>query len=170
MPNHKYGVVGFSFAKSACEPNPCNQALAAGVEYAMVNHPDDVTVIVQWEINLQLQQDGYRPDLVVSSEDARAGYLDTRDVWNKAKVLLDKEGIKEVMIVAQPFLHLDVIKAMIRKDGYLVKDYKNPHHVGFYNNKENLQWWTKGPLRFLMYAVIVKLTGKNGFGEKRVNQ
>lgn len=168
MPNHKYGVVGFSFAKSACEPNPCNQALAAGVECAMINHLDNATVIVQWEINKQLQQDGYKSDLVVLPEDARSEYLDTQDVWNKAKILLNKEGIKDVIIVAQPFLHLDVIKAMIRKDGFVIKEYKNPHYVGFYNNKENLQWWTKGPLRFLMYAVFVKLTGKNGFGEKHV--
>lgn len=162
------GIIAFSFAKRSEpeEPNPCNKQLAYEVECLKDSNPDSI-IIAQWEIAKQLESDGYKPDLVVNPSDSTTNYLTSQDVWNNAKQLLKSRDVSSVFIVAQPFLHLYVIKTMIQKDDYLIKDRKILHHIGFDNSNGNRQWWTKGPIRFLVYAIIVKLTGKNGIGERR---
>lgn len=174
------GIVALSYAKRANEPNPVNKRLARATDNANdeLQQGGVATVVVaQWEISLALQELGAPAHFTVSldaaTQPARDGslYLDSSDVLREAFAVFRELDITHVVVVANPFLHLAAVKAMVRKAGFTIIGYKVPW-VGFDNSKENLQWWCKGPIRFITYLglqVVGKLTKQNfhGIGEKR---
>ncbi len=171
------GIVALSFAKRVQEPNPVNIKLAQLTEELdeLLQQMGEPTVVVaQWEVALALPTP---PSLVVHQTDAtsrdRNGkpYLDSQDVLNKAFELFREIGITDVAVVANQFLHLQAAEALVKKAGFKVHKYKAARFVGFDNDKLNVQWWCKGPLRLLAYLgiqVIGALTKQNfhGIGEK----
>lgn len=170
------GIVALSFAKRAEEPNPVNKKLADIVDELdnRIQEMGDQTVIVsQWEVELAMTA---MPVLIVSQEDAtnvsRNGkpYLDSQDVLNKAFEEFRAAGVTDVAVVANQFLHQQVVEKMVTEAGFTVFKYKSKN-VGFDNSRLNLQWWCKGPIRFVTYLgiqVLGKLTKQNfhGIGEK----
>jgi hypothetical protein len=173
------GIVALSYAKRAKEPNPVNVKLARITdafddEAQSIGEP--TIVVAQWEIALALPA---KPYLIVSQEDAtgldRGGkpYLSTQDVLDKAFEVFHDFGITDVIVVANPFIHLQGAKSIVKRAGFNVMNYKMPW-VGFDNSPLNLQWWCKGPARTLIYAIIQafgKMTKQNfhGIGEKFPN-
>jgi|GEM_PF-1179678 len=171
------GIVALSFAKRAVEPNPVNIriAQAADVVDDDIQQMGEPTIVVaQWEVARALPSNSV--NLIVTQQDAtnmdRNGkpYLDSQDVLNKAFPLFRAYGVTDVVVVANPFLHLQAAEALVRKAGFTVIKHRMPF-VGFDKSPKNLQWWCRGPLRFMLYLaiqVIGTLTRQNlhGIGEK----
>lgn len=176
------GVVALSFAKrrEALEPNPVNIALAKitkDISEELNDFGDQTIVVAQWEIARQLEADGRSPDLTVTQADASwhngVRYVDSLDVLNKALGLFESYGVTEVVVVANPFFHLGQVQKIVRGSGFTVLTKHKIPWVGFDNSPHNLQWWCKGPIRFLIYGVLVTIGDKigqdyHGIGERRV--
>jgi hypothetical protein len=174
----EYGIVALSFGRRSEEPNPVNQALARALT-DIVQEVDDFTdscfVVAQWEIALQLQEDGIEPDLTVGPEYASKHgnrvYLDTDDVLQAAHTQFRARGITKVIVVANPFIHLGAVRRMMESRRFEIETKYSIPKVGFDNDPAQLQWWCRGPLRTLLYGGVV-LTGKmfnqdwHGIGER----
>lgn len=170
------GIVALAFAKRATEPNPVNRRLAAvvnGVDDDFQQIGESAIVVAQEEISLAIMPGA---NLVTVGQEAAhtnsAGdsYLDTSDVLNVAFETFRKNGIEDVIVIANPFIHLQATKRMVKKAGFRIVNHRMPW-VGFDNSPDNLQWWCRGPLRFITYLGIQalgKILGKNwhGIGER----
>lgn len=174
------GIVALSFAKRAKEPNPVNVKLARITRHIgddLLQRRKSSVVVAQWEIAAGMKEyvgAATQPTLIVTQQDAtnkdRNGkpYLDSQDVVNKAAELFHERGITDVIVVANRFLHLQAARKLVKQAGFnvLTKDFK-VSRVGFDNSPLNLQWWCKGPVRFMAYLgiqVIGKMTGQNFHG------
>lgn len=170
------GIVALSFAKRAVEPNPVNRKLAQltdSVDDELQSGGELTVVVAQWEVALGMATPPY---LIVTQADAtnrdRNGkpYLDSQDVLNKAFNVFRAAGITSVIVVANRFLHKQAAERLVKKAGFEVDSYRGGD-VGFDNSPLNLQWWCKGPIRFVSYLLIQavgKVLHKNfhGIGEK----
>jgi hypothetical protein len=166
------GVPSNSRGKRANEPNPVNIRLAEVTEEIddqLQQGGERTAVVAQWEVALALPT---KPLMVVTQSDAtnrdRNGkpYLDSEDVLNKAFDAFRAFGITDVIVVANRFLHLQAAKQIVKNAGFNLIDYRIPG-VGFDNSPENLQWWCKGPIRFVTYLaiqVLGKVLKKNFHG------
>ena len=166
------GIVALSFAKRAIEPNPVNVRLANitdEVDDELQSIGEQTIVVAQWEIARALPTP---PHLIVGQDAAtntdRNGkpYLDSKDVLEAAFELFRAAGVKRVVVVANPFLHMHAVKSMVRKADFKVDSFSTPW-VGFDSDQLNVQWWCKGPVRFMSYLalqVFGKLIGKNFHG------
>lgn len=175
------GIVGLSFGKHAVEPNPINQKLAEDLD-RQAKHMvfvdghfagEKPVVIAQWEI---AKASTYDDMTVVDQRDAtnvdRGGksYLDSQDVLNVAFAEWRAKRVTDVIVIAHPFLHKPAVEKMVRQAGFNVIKHRVPF-PGFDNSPDALQWWCKGPIRFVAYLVIQvvgKVLNKNlhGIGEK----
>lgn len=185
----KVGIVGFSFGlrTEELEPNPSNIALTAEVIKAIrlvqitghvdiLLHDSKPVVVAQWEISKGLRQKNVEPDHVVELR-TDGTYLDSAGVWDEAKRMFDELEVTDVIIVAQPFLHLPGIKMMIEKDNRRrVKQGKEPFRIlefvigdiPFDDSPLNTQPWTRSKLALLIYAIKSTLPGfKHGHGGKQ---
>lgn len=172
------GVIALAFGKRAVEPNPVNKRIAAITDQvsAELKRTEKGTFVVsQHEV-----ADGQhsRPNLVVTQRSATNTnrrdelYLDTQDVLREAFTPFRENGIKEVIVVANPFLHLQAARSMVESAGFEVIRYEIPR-VGFDNSPLNAQWWCRGPIRFVSYLglqLVGDAIGKNfhGIGEKPI--
>lgn len=98
-------------------------------------------------------------------------YLDTHDVLNEAFRVFESEGVHEVIVVAHPFLHAWAARQLVENAGFIEHPFRIDAPIGFDSSRDNLQWWCRGPLRFLAYLVIQvagKAIGKDlhGIGER----
>lgn len=145
-------VVGFAFAlRPDREPNPCNRRI--GSEVIRVRDKYNASfVATQWEVTKAIEEAGGSVDLSFGLK-PNGEYLSTRDVWEAAKRELEAAGIRSVVPVAQPFLHMWLIKRMIRKDGYTVVNEKI-NRIGYDNSRLNVQWWTRSAPALMLYSVI----------------
>ena len=159
------GIVGFSFGLRDEEPNPSNMALAVKLQEITDDLEIDgrvVVVVTQWEITKALDKrfgTDFYVDLSVEQH-TDGTYLDSDDVWAAAKERFVYEGVTQVIIVAQPFLHLPKLKGMVTKDGYEVVDYEIGA-IPFDNTDLNTQPWTRSKTALAIYA------GKSLLGMKR---
>jgi hypothetical protein len=163
----KKGLVVFSFAlrADALEPNPCNVRLAKAVERIVAEEDDDVVIVAQWEVARQLRRDNLHPAHAVELR-LNGDYLGSEQVWEEAKTLFKELGISEIIPVGNPFLHMYKLQRMLAADGYTV--IKRPiGWIGFDPSPENTQWWCKGPVRLVIYAVLQKLFAQHGYGGKQ---
>lgn len=157
----KIGIVGFAFGLREEEPNPSNVTLACkvteAIEYASYSESLPV-VVTQWEITKALDEEFfYDVDLSVEPH-ADGTYLDSKAVWEKAKARFVEEGVKQVIIIAQPFLHLPSLKKMVKGDGFEVLKYK-VGEVPFDTSNLNTQPWTRTKPALFLYAVGSLLPG-----------
>lgn len=153
-------IVAFSFGlrEKAHEPNPCNRRLAHAVERITrlaENESRNIIVVSQWEVAKQLEANGVHVDKVISTS-PHGGYLGSDEVWAQAFVFLRGRHIARVIPVAQPFFHTYKVCKLIRKSG-LPLERKRIGWVGFDSSPANTQWWTKGPVRLLTYALMQAL-------------
>jgi len=165
-------IAGFGFGLLANdkEPNISNQALASNIievsEYVDL-HGSESFIASQWEITKALRiLFDTSPDFSVELlEDGT--YLDSKTVWAEMKkaVALDVEKngvpITQVVIVAQPFLHLPTLKQMVHDDGFDIIDYPMGK-VPFDNSPENTQPWTRSKFALFIYAIKSALGMKRG--------
>ena len=162
--NPKVGIVGFAFGLREEEPNPSNTALAVVVQevsdYAELNECVPI-VVTQWEITKALKERfDFDVDLSVEQYDDGT-YLDSRGVWEDAKARFVYEGVTQVFIIAQPFLHLPSLKKMVKDDGYEVLEYKIAA-IPFDNTDLNTKPWTRSKTALAIYAAKSLLGMKRG--------
>jgi hypothetical protein len=160
----KVGIIGFAFGLRAEEPNPSNIALAKKVHQVVVDAEKfgSVPIVVtQWEITKALDElFGYEVDLSVELR-ADGTYLDSKGVWEDAKAEFVREGVTQVIVVAQPFLHLPSLKKMVKDDGYEVFVYKIGE-IPFDNSDLNTQPWSRSKTALAVYAAKSLLGMKHG--------
>lgn len=154
----KIGLVAFSFAIGKAEPNPCNQRIARAVERIYANELDQVVVVSQWEVTRALTSNG-RVKVARSVELLPSGDLGSEEVMQQAGDLFLKEGITDVIVVAQPFLRLWKCRRLARQMGFNVLK-RRVGWIGFY--RRSLQWWTRDPFRLVLYSVLQLALGRRG--------
>jgi len=160
------GIVCFSFGLRAEpeEPNPSNWALAEAATnaYASYQGKGPIAMVSQWEVNKALVR--MRAPFAVDRSvelNVDGSYLDSKGVWEEAKAVFEQKSVTEVVIIAQPFLHLTSLKQMVKSDGYGVLNFKIPP-ILFDDSAKNTQPWTRSKLRLLIYAVRLKLGLSHG--------
>lgn len=156
------GVVAFSFALrgSRLEPNPANMALARNVVDVIARSEARPFLAAQWEVDRALRELGEPADFVVQAPED-GSYLDSADVWYAAARAFQAAGVQRVVVVAKPGLHLMRVKRLVRKSEFELAPVRI-HGVPYDPSDLNEQWWTRGPLRLVVYAILQALLGYRG--------
>ena len=82
-------------------------------------------------------------------------------VWQAAVPTLRGVGADRVLAVAQPLLHRAKAHRLIRRSGFTPVRAR-VGRIGFDRSPANTQWWTRGPLRLVAYALLQAATGRGG--------
>lgn len=151
------GLVAFSFALRKNEPNPCNVRLAQATEVIVKKEGNDVIVVAQWEIARALKS--VSSPYVIEKHRTEGEYLGSEEIWLQAVEVFKKHGVTEVIVVANPFLHLTKCRMLVKKSGFIPLKRK-VGWIGF--DRASLQWYARGPLRALLYAILQQFTGWHG--------
>lgn len=159
----RIGVIALSFAlRVGQEPNPCNVKLARETERVvdlLRTEGHDVIAISQWEIALALN---WFPMHVINKHRDGVSYLDSNEVILQAKEVFERwGGVDEVVILANPFIHLQGARSKAKVFGLKVRKVAI-HWIGF--DKKSDQWQTRGPVRAFVYTVGRVFFGR--FGQK----
>lgn len=165
----KIGIIAFSFALTQDEvnkrfPNQCNKTLARITRILTRNiltTRNVPVVVLQWEIGLDYDmfaRTGVLPDLIVEKHRELGKYLDSEEIIAQAIPLFKHEGVTKVISVAQ-WLQNFKCRALLKKAGFQVLPVKIGK-IGFC--KDSLQWWTRGPIRLVIYTVLQVLFGRRG--------
>lgn len=151
------GIIALSFGLGSQEPSPCNRRIAREVGKIFLKEEKPILLACQWEIARALPSD---VPIAVVIGNHRGTYLDSQEVISRATDLFKEVGVDEVIMVAQPWLHLQKCRRLVRQAGFKVIR-RRIGWIGFY--KDSLQWWTRGPLQLLAYAVLQRFTGRRGY-------
>lgn len=149
------GIVACSFGRRVNEPGPANAQLGQALLdlfddlYATDGVPPGTVIVSQWEIVRYLERPAIDSagivDRIVTREDATfretggRTYLSTNDVLEVAEQVFREHGVERVIVVAKPFLHLALTRAMMRGRGFSVSKHPMPR-IGFNNDPDELQW------------------------------
>ncbi len=155
------GMVAYSFALGPKEPNICNQRLARAAERIIQQEEEPILLVSQWEISRAFSPK-IRPALIVEKH-RESAYLDSKEVTSQAAEIFRRYNITEVIPVAQSFFHIYKCIKLIRQEGFRPVR-RRIGWIGFY--RQSFQWYTRGPIRLFIYAVLQKLTGRKGEGRK----
>ena len=189
----KIGIVALSFGKvdRRTAVDPVNNALSSYVReannqittWSLTSQGDtrhsgytETLVVAQHEIAAYLSGDPkLNLRIVTDAHATRKGsgrvYLDSQDVLNEAFRIFRKEDIYEVIVVAHPFLHSWMARQLVQQAGFIIHPFKVGRDVNFDSSRNNLQWWCRGRVRFLLYLMI-QMTGRvigkdfHGIGER----
>lgn len=147
------GLVAFSFGgrRQASGPSPVNLQLAQIANSLRSSCPSMAAVAAQAEVAAHLEFKENESSLVIGH--SNAGYLDSVEVWAQAAAFFRHAGITHVIAVAHPFLHVQYIRWLIRRDGFEVVPVHIPR-LGFDRSGHNIHWWTRGHLRLIIYSVL----------------
>lgn len=154
------GVVAFSFGQRSVEPSPGNIALARAAKRAVKQQTRPVYLFAQWEVAKGLEQLGMPAD-AVAFPPVDGHYLDTEEVWSAAREQFSHAGIKTVVPVAQPFLHLRKVRHLVKSDGFEVARFR-PGRISFDGTKANRQEWTRSRVGLVWYSINQLLSGRRG--------
>ena len=189
----KIGIVALSFGKvdRRTAVDPVNNALSSYVReannqittWSLTSQGDtrhsgytETLVVAQHEIAAYLSGDPkLNLRIVTDAHATRKGsgrvYLDSQDVLNEAFRIFRKEDIYEVIVIAHPFLHSWMVRQLVQQAGFIIHPFKVGRDVNFDSSRNNLQWWCRGRVRFLLYLMI-QMTGRvigkdfHGIGER----
>lgn len=163
-----------SFSLRDDEPNPCNVRLAEEalrICYELFNIGYVPVLVAQWEVDLALHQQReavsfidltlqrvFEERIIIYagsvSQPEDGSYLDTKEVYEKAKQLAEEYECTYFVAVAQPFIHQPYTYWLARKDFKLI--WKRTRWIGF--DKQSTQWWCRSWWQFL-YQTVRLLTG-----------
>lgn len=151
-----WAIVAYSFGFRKYGAGESNKALARSVKkvYSITN----VLLILQKEIAQCIDFKSV-PVLVIEKHRRLWQYLDTEEVTEQAAKYMKRKKISHVFLVAHPFLHRKKCKKLLRKHGFKVFTIKTGW-VPF--DKYSEKWWTRGPLRLILYAVLQIFFGRRG--------
>lgn len=162
----RIGVIALSFAlRAGREPNPRNEDLARETERVvklLKGEGNEVLTSSQWEIALCLNPIQINLICVVAKHRDGVSYLDSDEVIIQSMAAFKMlGGVDEVVIVANPFIHLQGARSKAKGFGLKVRNVAI-HWIGF--DKKSDQWQTRGPMRAFVYTVGRVLFGR--FGQK----
>jgi len=157
----KVGIISLSFGIGKDGPGLSNSDLANSVERLLTNLQqshgglDDVKVALQWEISAETiirpQELTRTSCCLVQTVYGEAGqYLNSDMIIDAAKERL--ADADEIYIVAMPFLHSWFCKRLAEKAGFRNVKVYNERKIRF--DRESLQWWTRGPIRLIVYSAL----------------
>ena len=148
-------IVAYSFGFREKGYTKSNEALAREVDKIYGKYK--YAIIAQKEI-ADLSKS--KKVFVVKRHRKRGEYLDTMEVTSQAVEFMKKHEFSRVLLIAQPFLHRAECRRLLKKNGFLVVVPKI-RYIPF--DRESDQWWTRDNLRFLIYAILQKTTGRKGY-------
>jgi hypothetical protein len=149
------GLVAFSFGgrRQGSGPSPINLQLAKiANSLRSSSWPSVAAVAAQTEVAAHLELQETDKTLVIA-ESTAGRYLDSAEVWGQAAEYFRQAGITHVIAVAHPFLHVQYVRRLMRRDGFQVVPMRIPR-LGFDRSGENIHWWTRGHLRLVTYTVL----------------
>lgn len=159
----RVGIVAFSFGHRLLNQrqSPTNIVLAAEVDRLIDKEPynQPPLVVAQWEVSCSMDHVNHK---IVAERFAQEG-LSSGDVWDEAQYHFRKAEIREVIPVANPFLHLAYVTEMIERDGFQVRR-ERIKRIGY--DPDSTQWWTRDPLRWMAYVALRKM-GYERAGQKQ---
>jgi hypothetical protein len=145
------GLIAYSFSMrngGKGDQGPCNARLAEVVKEIVQEEKELVIVVVQGEIAQSMTIPIAKATRMESMEPGK--YLGSEGATMVAAEVFRSKGITEVIVVAQPFLHLIKCKSLVREAGFTVID-KKIGWIGFDPHSD--QWYCKSPVHLLIYAV-----------------
>jgi len=147
------GIVVFSFGNRGpdLEPGPCNKRLGQAVAEIASNANLSFFIVAQWEVARALESLGIDCQIVGSDPES---YLDTETVWAHAQKSFLDVGVRSIIPVAQPFVHLFAVRRLIARDHRFSVQALPIPVIGWDRSSLNRQWWTRGPVRFLFYSAL----------------
>lgn len=172
----KVGVIAFAFGQHGGNhpvAGISNDAIARVASKICISeraHGKKIVVATQWEVahSLRYSSELGEPDFCASKFGGDTHYVDTKTVFNASMQYFKGQGVDRVIFVAHP-LHLFFIHLLVETGGWyidgLVVDHqyaKTMRHIPYDTSEGNVQWWTKGPLSFILYLAKVLLTRKHG--------
>ena len=108
-----------------------------------------VSVIAQWEIGDIMNPD---PTHIIRKHRIAGQYLDSDEVIAQGVDWLKQHhpDIRQIVVVAQPFIHLPLARVIVRRYGYSVRRVQiGP--IRF--DKQSAQWWTRGRIPSIIYLI-----------------
>ena len=122
----RIGVIGLSFAlRAGHEPNPCNENLVPETERVVAllrAEGHEVMTSSQWEIALRLNAEQVNLICVVTKHRDGVSYLDSDEViLQSVEAFEARGGVDEVVIVANPFIHLQGARSKAKGFGLKVR-------------------------------------------------
>ncbi|MFH1657053.1 MAG: hypothetical protein ABH919_01160 [bacterium] len=164
----KIGIIAFSFALTQDEmerrfPNQCNKKLGMKTRHyyrKLENEGHLPVLIVQWEIALDYRfaAMNINPDMIVRKHRECGKYLDSDEIIAQAVPFLKQQEVTKVISVAQ-WLQNFKCRQILKKAGFEILPVKiGP--IGFC--KDSLQWWTRGPIRLVIYTIKQIFFGHHG--------
>lgn len=152
------GIIGLAYGLVDNEPSRNNRQLAMELEltkFALGQVSVPIVTIAQWEISLAMPTP---PDHVIWPY--RNRYLSSADVIGQAAAILEGYGTNRAVLITRAGLHRFYSQELARHAGLEVVGGKNPGRLPY--DPDSLQWWTRGPTRELVHAMVLKLTGRTG--------
>ena len=146
------GMIVYSFGWRRKDYGPCNVLLAMAAKRIIQDEKEQVLVFAQRSIAVILKEFGVKCDV---SQKQAGGYEGSEEPTRQACEIFQKRNIKEVIPVAQPFLHLTKCIRLIRKQGLTtISYYKLARKIGWIGfDSLSVQPATRSPFKLLFYAV-----------------
>lgn len=145
------GLIVYPFGLCTVEPNRCNRRLAAAANRIIEMEGEQVVVVA----HLLVEEPIERKDVI--RHVVRDLRLDSLGMMKQAAEVFRSLAISEVIVVANPFLHLWECLWLARRAGFRPL-YRPIGWVGF--EPKSCQWYTRGPLRLTIHACQVILTSR----------
>lgn len=151
------GMIVFSFAWRREGQSPCNIRLAQAAKRIIDMDGKPVVVVAQRTTALVLQRLG----VPVATVEMRLGYEGSEEVIRQASVAFRRQGVREVIPIAQPFLQLTKCVQLVRKAGFRTPSFwKLCRMIGWIGfDPQSAQPWTRGPVRLVFYTMRQMLLG-----------
>ena len=153
----RIGIIVLSWSyRPGREPNPCNVSLAGEYKRAyreLTAEGHSVFGSLQWEAALNMGVREYNVVKVVRAY--RRGSTcegDSQEILEQSLEAFDEiGGVDEIVVIANPWIHLLVFRAMAKKRGVKIRSRK-VRWIGF--DKESSQWQVRGPIRSIVYTIL----------------
>lgn len=151
------GMIVYSFAWRTIGHSPCNVRLAEAVMRIVEAEQEEVLIFAQRTTAKILRRFNVECHVVQK----QPGYEDSKEVTRQAAELFRQKGIKEVILVAQPFLQLVKCLQLVRKEGFTTWSFwKLVRAIGWIGfDRLSVQPQTRGPIRLVFYTVMQMVFG-----------
>jgi len=160
------GVIACAFGQQRTNTaGPSNEAIGRVAHH--IKWTTKGVIAAQWEVEAFLQRINFPADKVIGAYGANGHYVTTEEVFAESLAYFKSVGVSEVVIVAQP-LHLLVIRRAMKgwsidPSFHFTRAYDRlMRRIPFDRSSGNVQWWTRGPIRFVTYLVRATLFGVHG--------
>ncbi len=146
-------IFGLSFGFKKDGPGFSNEALAKIIDREQIKNPNTPSILGV-EIAACVKR---KPLFIISRHRKYGRYLDSEEAIDPAISYAKRRGFSVIKLVAHPFLHRQKYWWLLRKYDIKVKIVKTGW-IPF--DKDSEQWYTRGPVRCLLYAFLQIMTGR----------